>query len=75
MLIRWLKRLFAPLPRELCGYRPHLPPRRAPPPMPATKPARDFTDWDVAQAATSEPAHEPGRIEYRFLGITGMEDE
>jgi hypothetical protein len=34
------------------------------------------TDWDVAEAAEpSEPAHEPGRIEYRFLGTTGMEDE
>jgi hypothetical protein len=56
---------------------PRLPPtRRAPPPMPAVKPALDSTDWNVAQAAVqSEPAHEPGHIEYRFLGITGMEDE
>jgi hypothetical protein len=31
------------------------------------------TDWDVAQAfEQSEP--EPGRIEYRFLGVTGEED-
>lgn len=55
---------------------PPMPPtRRGAPPMPATKPPRDFTDWDIAQAAASEPEHEPGRIEYRFLGITGMEDE
>ena len=33
------------------------------------------TDWDIAQAAPSEAAHEAARIEYRFLGITGMEDE
>lgn len=72
-MIRWLKRLFAS--REIRGYQPLPTTRRAPPPMPATKPVRDFTDWDVAQAATIEPAHEPGRIEYRFLGITGMEDE
>lgn len=31
------------------------------------------TDWDVAEAATSEPAHEPGRIDYKFLGVTGEE--
>jgi len=32
-----------------------------------------MTDWDVAQEfEQSEP--EPGRIEYRFLGVTGEED-
>ncbi|MDE1010543.1 MAG: hypothetical protein OSB38_33260 [Paraburkholderia fungorum] len=31
------------------------------------------TDWDVAQATEQ---HEPERgIDYRFLGVTGMEDE
>lgn len=32
----------------------------------------DATFWDVACA--DEPA-EPGRVEYRFLGVTGEEDE
>ena len=31
------------------------------------------TDWDVAQRFEQvEP--EPGRVEYRFLGVTGEED-
>jgi hypothetical protein len=37
--------------------------------------SRDADMWDVGQAAASDAAHEPGHIEYRFLGITGMEDE
>lgn len=73
MLIRWLKRLFAKL--AIRGYQPLPSIRNAPPPMPEIKPPRDFTDWDIAQATASEPTHEPGHIEYRFLGITGMEDE
>jgi len=72
-MIRWLRSLL--IAREIRGCQPLSATRLPPPPMPATRPARDFTDWDVAEAATSEPAHEPGRIEYRFLGITGMEDE
>lgn len=39
------------------------------------KRSRDFTDWDVAEAAMSDPEPERGHVEYRFLGITGMEDE
>lgn len=31
------------------------------------------TDWDVAEAATRETAHEPGGIDYKFLGVTGEE--
>jgi hypothetical protein len=34
------------------------------------------TDWDVALRAEEEarPAREPGRVEYRFLGVTGEEE-
>ena len=41
-----------------------------PPPMPQAKTARDADFWDIAN-------HEPeaGRVEYRFLGITGFEDD
>jgi hypothetical protein len=73
-VIRWLRSLL--IAREIRGYQPLASTQLTPPPMPPTKPARDYTDWDVAEAAVqSESAREPGRIEYRFLGITGMEDE
>jgi hypothetical protein len=36
-------------------------------------PDRVLTDWDVA-LAVEQPEPEPGRIEYRFLGVTGEED-
>jgi hypothetical protein len=32
-----------------------------------------ITDWDVGLAAGTEVT-EPGRIDYRFLGVTGEED-
>lgn len=34
------------------------------------------TDWDVALRADEEAqlAREPGRVEYRFLGVTGEEE-
>ena len=32
------------------------------------------TDWDVAQAF-KQPEPEPGRVEYRFLGVTGFEED
>jgi len=41
--------------------------------MPRVKMERIVTDWDVAQAF-EHPEPEPGRVEYRFLGITGEED-
>lgn len=31
------------------------------------------TDWDVAKDH-ERPESEPGRVEYRFLGVTGEED-
>lgn len=36
----------------------------------------DADFWDVALRADEEaqPAREPGRVEYRFLGVTGEED-
>lgn len=60
-MIRWLKRL-------INGAAP--------------APQRELgnvivTDWDVALRVEEEerPAREPGRIEYRFLGVTGEEEE
>ena len=52
------------------GYQPMPPTKLGPPPMPRVKPARDADFWDIAN-------HEPeaGRVEYRFLGITGFEDD
>lgn len=41
------------------------------PPVSRTPVPRDITDWDVAVAAEMP---EPGRIEYRFLGVTGEEE-
>jgi hypothetical protein len=50
-----------------------LPPtRRDPPPMPQCRPTRDADFWDVGRAAEQQ---EPRCVEYRFLGITGLEEE
>lgn len=59
----------------------HKPPHREippPPPMPRTRPARREWGAPTAREATLYDvgiAAEDSRIEYRFLGITGMEDE
>jgi hypothetical protein len=37
-------------------------------------PTPDATFWDIARDDESKQP-EPGRVEYRFLGITGLEDE
>lgn len=52
------------------GYQPLPSTKLPPPPMPRVRPARDADFWDIAN---NEP--ETGRVEYRFLGITGFEDE
>ncbi len=36
-------------------------------------PSQIVTDWDVAQAF-EQPEQEIGRVEYRFLGVTGEDD-
>lgn len=38
----------------------------------AVKNKRDADFWDIAQAF--EQPEEPGRVEYKFLGVTGLED-
>ena len=52
------------------GYQPLPSTKLPPPPMPRVRPARDVDFWDIAN-------HEPeaGRVEYRFIGITGFEDD
>lgn len=40
-------------------------------PMPPVKPEPQITDWDVAR---TDGMLEPGRVEYRFLGVTGEEE-
>lgn len=37
------------------------------------QPQAIVTDWDIAQAF-EQPERELGRVEYRFLGVTGEED-
>jgi hypothetical protein len=59
-MIRWLKRLIDRV-REPAS------------PGAEILPHGDATFWDVAQAA--EPREpESGRVEYRFLGVTGEEE-
>lgn len=68
-MIRWLKWIFGNLARR--SHQPIAPTRISAPPIPMMHTARDVTDWDIALITETI---EPGRIEYRFLGVTGEEE-
>lgn len=80
-MLTWLRRLFAmrraaavaldglPAPIDWDGLVWHGPVAAAPSTIEPI-----VTDWDVAQAAEQREQAEPGRVDYRFLGVTGEED-
>lgn len=70
--------------RMIIGAHPPLPPIRSERPSTASmfteRSSTPSTDWDVAEQAfgldsiTEPRAPDLGRVEYRFLGMTGEED-